>query len=228
MSECSIDFCDRAATRRGYCTRHYDYMWRRGEFEKRDVYTTAGCSVEGCDWTPKPGEWRRKGMCRSHYMKQRYGTLHREQPDPLVDNDTVRSMDDLPTRKAGIRAGTGDKWAVLMPYPSFDGTQACAGDLDFADEATPAREQACKQCPFRQSCFEWAVAHEEYGFWAGVTAGKRADIRSARGQLLVTPQLGGNAFPDRNWSHVLDELANPTEWVYTEPDEEDWYGAAPI
>jgi hypothetical protein len=227
MAECSIDFCDRAPARRGYCKPHYDYMWRRGEFPKRTPRAD-GCSVEGCDWTPSPGRWLRKGMCQSHYAKSRANTLHREQPDPLIDDDQVRSLEDLPTRKAGIRVGTGNRWAVLMPYPSFDGTQACAGDLTFADEPSPAREQTCKQCPFRQSCFEWAMAHEEFGFWAGVTASRRAEMRQERGQALVTPQLGGNAFPDRNWSTVLDELANPTEWVYTEQSEEDWYGDEPV
>lgn len=228
MSDCKIDFCDETPTRRGMCSRHYNYMWRRGEIEARPKVEGEGCSVDGCDWQPSPGDWRRNGMCQSHYMKQRAGTLHREQADPLIDDDQVRSPEDLPTRKAGIRAGVGDKWAVLMPYPAFDGSQACAGDLAFIDEGGPVREGACKQCPFRQSCFEWAMAHEDYGFWAGVPARRRELLRRERRQLLVTPQLGTGGFSDRNWSKVLDDLANPTEFVYTEEPEEDWYGAAPI
>lgn len=47
----------------------------------------------------------------------------------------------------------------------------------------------CSRCPVREECLEWAVAHEEYGFWGGTTARERARMRSRRGISLQPVRL---------------------------------------
>jgi hypothetical protein len=81
------------------------------------------------------------------------------------------------------------------PTPPFDGTEACRGlgtDL-FFEQTAEARSRAralCTACPIRQACQDWAVAFEEYGFWANTTPGQRKRIRRDQTLALVRPEAG--------------------------------------
>ena len=95
--------------------------------------------------------------------------------------------------------GGVEQFAVQMPYPSLDGSQACAGREDlFLSENTNGTfaemmGYICDTCPFMVQCREWALAHEGYGFWGGTTPNMRVKIRRERGQVMVQPHLG-NAY----------------------------------
>lgn len=164
-------------------------------------------------------------MCKKHYGQSMRGTLGWKDPDPLIDDDQVRGPRDLPILPKAV-THRDDMWAVVMPYPSFDGSQPCAENPDLWDEDSDTpnskglRLAACKRCPFRVSCFEWGMAHEEYGTFGGANDSTRDKLRKKRRQRLVTPQTGGDTFPDRNW----DEVLKPRIWTAMDDEEEDWYG----
>lgn len=193
------------------------------------------CAIADCDNSGKI----RKGMCRAHYMRQRRGTLGLAEGRVNTD-DGVRNPSDLPILPKAVIDGigtpfSGDKgsmWAVIMPYPSLDGSQPCAQldaywyDPDL-DEATLSgsernmRQQACNGCPFLVSCREWAVAHEQYGYWGGMTAHQRERRRTARRQRLVAPQYAGQiGFPDR-WDEREHEREIAMQTATFEPEEVD-------
>ena len=35
----------------------------------------------------------------------------------------------------------------------------------------------CKKCPHRNECAEWAIKHELFGFWGGLSPKERTNIR---------------------------------------------------
>lgn len=59
------------------------------------------------------------------------------------------------------------------------------GDDRQGDEALEAEvvgyleEQYCSGCPARKACFEYAVANEKFGVWAGTTSQDRRRLRAA-------------------------------------------------
>lgn len=188
---------------------------------------TGECSIPGCGWSPAAGEWLRRGMCRRHYGQSVRGTLNLNDPDPLIESDQVRSPADLPVPFKAVTHRADGTWAVMLPYPSFDGTQPCTENPAMWDEDDDSpnsrglRLAACKRCPFRISCFEWGMAHEEYGYFGGAPGSTRDRLRRARGQRLVTPQVGGDSFPDRRW----DEVLFPAAWQESDELEEEWSAA---
>lgn len=89
-----------------------------------------------------------------------------------------------------------------MKYPQFDGTQNCyesGVDPYYADGEGPhtrtakVREaklrQLCEGCGFFDSCFEWAIHHERFGFWAGMTEAERDKYRKERGIIVELPEV---------------------------------------
>lgn len=48
----------------------------------------------------------------------------------------------------------------------------------------PEARRACLECPFRVPCLEWAIAHNESGYWGGTTGAQRAKIKRARAEGL--------------------------------------------
>lgn len=73
-------------------------------------------------------------------------------------------------------------------YPAFDGTQACAQvgfDFYFPIEKPGdfpherALRAVCEGCVFLEPCREWAIWHEEYGYWGGMTPRQRLVARRA-------------------------------------------------
>ena len=35
----------------------------------------------------------------------------------------------------------------------------------------------CKQCPHKNECAEWAIKHELFGFWGGLSPKERTNLR---------------------------------------------------
>ena len=50
-----------------------------------------------------------------------------------------------------------------------------------------ACQEACHHCPVYLECFDWALRHENHGFWAGTTPKMREKIRRQRGSHLARP-----------------------------------------
>jgi WhiB family transcriptional regulator, redox-sensing transcriptional regulator len=55
-------------------------------------------------------------------------------------------------------------------------------DAYFIEELSQIAEQnlakaACKVCPVREECLEYALKWEQYGLWGGLTPGQRRKIR---------------------------------------------------
>jgi WhiB family transcriptional regulator, redox-sensing transcriptional regulator len=89
--------------------------------------------------------------------------------------------------------------APTPPYP-YDGTEPCNSlGLPVYFGKTPAdlnrARQVCAGCPLLEACSAWAVEHEEFGFWAGMTAPERERIRRERGLTLHRPEARGTRRP---------------------------------
>lgn len=50
-------------------------------------------------------------------------------------------------------------------------------------------KRVCGACPVQQRCLEWALVHERYGVWGGMTPYERSIERSRRGWALLEPHL---------------------------------------
>ena len=49
---------------------------------------------------------------------------------------------------------------------------------------------ACKACPIRLECDEWALQHELHGYWAGRRKNARSKLRKSLGiRLIKTHQI---------------------------------------
>lgn len=188
-----------------------------------------GCVIDGCVKT----KTHARKLCRAHYMRDIRGTQALADARQSID-DGVRSPQDLPIRPKAVmedvntthsaRIGT-TVWAVMMPYPSLDGTQPCAqlgpvwyehdDERRIPTEVKEQRLHACHGCKFLVQCAEWATAHEEYGYWGGMTAGQRETRRRARRQRLVAPQYSGQVgFADRydEREHEREIALQRAEW----------------
>ncbi|MDQ5874483.1 MAG: WhiB family transcriptional regulator [Actinomycetota bacterium] len=44
--------------------------------------------------------------------------------------------------------------------------------------AEPAK-RICARCPVREECLEWALQHEDFGVWGGLSAQERKRTRAA-------------------------------------------------
>lgn len=98
-----------------------------------------------------------------------------------------------------------------MPYPpatknaptppfAYDGTEPCGTlgwDAYFGSNTSKlnAARQLCAGCPIFTACDEWAIEHEEFGFWAGRSADERERIRKAREIPLRRPEARGTRRP---------------------------------
>lgn len=184
------------------------------------------CQYNDCDGKPKA-----RGLCLRHARQADAGILGIDYLRTAESwDDGVRSPDDLPVKPKMVAEITTNRqgsqkgrtmWAVIMPYPSLDRSQPCQGFEDLFDDdgrngkTRTNRDLAeaatlCNKCPFQTECFEWAMAHEESGFWAGTTRNARKALRVRRNQSLVTLGLGvalNGPFADRDWSGVLDREA---------------------
>ena len=56
-----------------------------------------------------------------------------------------------------------------------------AHERDQTVKIPAAARRACKECPVKQACLEYALDYEMYGFWAGTTKGQRVKLRRNAG-----------------------------------------------
>ena len=47
---------------------------------------------------------------------------------------------------------------------------------------------ACKDCPVKKECLDYALKHEAYGYWGGASEKERKRIRRELGISLESPQ----------------------------------------
>ena len=84
----------------------------------------------------------------------------------------------------------GDIAAMMRPIP-FDGSQACADSMAFTDRDEWAPDEAehlatiCAGCPWLARCRDWALAHERYNYWAGMTPQDRREWRKTNRVQVV-------------------------------------------
>jgi len=71
-------------------------------------------------------------------------------------------------------------------YPKWTSTPACANtDTEewFTPENSPAYRneltlrKICSNCPVRNTCFDYALRHNVFGYWAGTTPRVRQAMR---------------------------------------------------
>jgi len=81
-------------------------------------------------------------------------------------------------------------------YPVYTGNEPCAGYEDLylhenprylkAEEVDTMRQQ-CASCPLLDQCRTWAIAHETFGFWGGMTQFERDDHRKEHAIMHQEP-----------------------------------------
>jgi len=59
----------------------------------------------------------------------------------------------------------------------------------FRPEEEAAFVRMCAECPVMEMCQEWALAHERYGVWGGLTPYRRIIIRKQRNWEIADPRL---------------------------------------
>lgn len=93
---CSLDFCDRFANVKGYCSAHYEQIFRRGiepkpirKIVSKKTNVNTICCLDYCD---KPAQGR--GYCGTHYAQiTRYGL---GSPRPVLAYGTKEKKCDAP------------------------------------------------------------------------------------------------------------------------------------
>jgi len=56
------------------------------------------------------------------------------------------------------------------------------------EPVTSVIKDLCTECPVRTDCLEYALHHERYGVWGGLTEDQRQKIRRERNIVVVTPE----------------------------------------
>lgn len=82
-----------------------------------------------------------------------------------------------------------------MNMPNYTGSEPCAGiftDLFYPEDSgafaiAPVLRKICSSCHVLDSCAEYAIRHEAYGWWAGLSPTDRQRIRTRRGIVLKDP-----------------------------------------
>lgn len=92
-------------------------------------------------------------------------------------------------------------WSDLKPYPKLDGSQVCASigiepyfvgerqsHESHARDALDLLRLSCQECPFLTECRDWAIHHEYYGFWGGMTQRERTVYRKENNIEYIAPE----------------------------------------
>lgn len=89
-------------------------------------------------------------------------------------------------------------------FPKYDGTQNCASmgvelyyyehNVDLPFEGLKEQENKlkilCSDCPFLSECREFAIHHEGFGLWGGMTSADRKNYRKKFNIKLDLIELG--------------------------------------
>jgi len=85
---------------------------------------------------------------------------------------------------------------VAVQRPNYTGDEPCTSigyimyfyeDSEYDKKHVNKMRKACHACPLVSECAEYAIHHERYGFWAGLTVRDRAAIRRKRGIWVTDP-----------------------------------------
>lgn len=81
----------------------------------------------------------------------------------------------------------------IPPFLRWD-TAACAEtdpELFFPERGESSFEarNVCADCPLRQPCLEYALAHKEYGVWGGTSERQRQRLRRQRRQATCAGEV---------------------------------------
>jgi hypothetical protein len=94
-----------------------------------------------------------------------------------------------------------------VKIPEWDGSELCAQiphEL-FYDQSTRSvadradinnLRRVCDNCPRLLECREYAIKHELYGFWGGMTEKDRMDFRKKYKIKYIRPELYSEMLPD--------------------------------
>ena len=129
---CTVDDCIGAATRRGWCRKHYRRWQRNGDplTLRRDA--TRGCSVTDCT-----GDHMARGWCRLHYQRWL------KTGNPL----------GLSPHLSPLAGKLGDA------HPFWRGDDAGYKTIHRRLSDDPAANHACAHCD--RSAEQWAYDHED-------------------------------------------------------------------
>lgn len=104
-----------------------------------------------------------------------------------------RKLTRLPTPAPIKLAKKGQLQAVLVrtSCPSFKDEAACDGvdtELFYSEDAGDIREAKsyCTACPVVKQCADWAIKHEDFGTFGGLTEKERFILRG--GKPAINPQ----------------------------------------
>lgn len=61
-------------------------------------------------------------------------------------------------------------------------------DLNFYGPVTQELRNECAGCPVLDQCRNYAIWHEEYGFWGGMSEEERGAYRNAHGITMIVPE----------------------------------------
>jgi WhiB family redox-sensing transcriptional regulator len=54
----------------------------------------------------------------------------------------------------------------------------------------PEVKRLCAGCPVQEQCLDYALKHEDHGYWAGTTEKERARMRKSLKIVLEKPEVG--------------------------------------
>lgn len=178
-SICSIEGCDRSATRRGWCSKHYERWRAHGDPNVVIVKQKHYCSIEGC---VDPVEAH--GYCSKHYQRwQTHG-------DPEYVAPKLKCQIDGCDRKHSTQGYCSSHWYRLNKYgdPLWEriykhemqaakaSTPSPKIGLDFRIEVpwelTPELAEAFQSLPKRvrdkidygEGCWEWNACRDTHGY----------------------------------------------------------------
>lgn len=81
---------------------------------------------------------------------------------------------NLSWQEHGACVGTDpDQWYDLVDYPDM-----------LLSRSTEGLRSICARCPVQPQCLEWALNHENFGMWGGLTPKERQKVRRDRGIIL--------------------------------------------
>ena len=82
-----------------------------------------------------------------------------------------------------------------VPYPDFTGCEPCVGldtsvfypdfEPSYLDDVRYVSKFICSGCPMREPCLLYALHHEMYGIWGGVSEQERRNMRKDLGIVYV-------------------------------------------
>lgn len=219
---CTVDDCDRKATRRGWCSKHYERWRAHGDPTAYYPDRIDECTIGGCN---KPHDAR--GLCSMHYQRwQTHGAPEYVAPRPKCQIEGC-------SRKHVTQGYCAYHWYRLRKYgdPTWERTYkhelqaeeaprlSRKTGLDFSitvpHELTPELAEAFQSLPKRirdkidygEGCWEWKACRDKHGY-GRASKGKEGGYRVIGAYRLVYELVVGDPGED-----VVDHLCRNTPCV---------------